>query len=864
MPQTAEESDSSSQSNTDDVPKEEKKTLDSRFTESQLDYLRDNKEAYRYSSATQRKELAQETYEKFMQEMQAAGRDCSKDDASAVNENVRLWYQQRARSRKDEPRWGIAWDPRQVFYKENMAMVLETQRKLYAEAVGVQPSEVSIEPAEVEAAGEEDEAESEINSAKSAKPPRPFNFFQRALTAEWTKLNEKEQKKYKKMATLWREQGPNEEEKRRLAETRLVEIMTQISRDLYAQAGVRLVSLASYTNTQGALCVTFDVAGHIATLDFNHKIDGGQTFKSGARQWWHKSNPEAAYGDFLVASGKDGQDHRKQPRSDLVLKKNEYGEPILPDPRIIPLGMKKHKYFVALIRAFVRGTYATSKGVKEKSREAAPPWSALARDLGSLVSRDYFPSKYEPLCDPNVIRVDRAEKILKFWFRRQENGEIPLSFHHYLGTDDEYHERVPREVQVLSDSEASEDEGQPKAPTRKTRARRDPGGSRATGLPDHSGSAPSSDASSESEVESRSRTKKKKKASVRGPQKSAARLSAKIGAKSRGKLAGVQKGGRRIGDDSDGEREDSGVGAVPSDKEVISEANLGLQRDIKGKSREVTVDMDVDIHINQEPAVGSYGIETPDIGTPMIVNSEIGSPTVINSRHGTPTLDLINATSDLRLVSPDKPVLATQSHGLGIEPALMEAYVREQVAKYLQMSGMNPSKVGEGTIPTSTGGIPEMSKVPHPGPMPGLTSPLPGLPPSLRTLPATVPQQSMVGNPAPVTDIQSKEEKLKPKPKPTKKKHRKLGEADDSDHPNDEVIAGIPNPVEEAAGSSSTAMGEQEMEQPLSDGEKPKVVKKQKGRKANAEDRALLAQAEKHGKVGKRMAKPSKKAMGGK
>ncbi|KAF6754758.1 hypothetical protein DFP72DRAFT_1068321 [Ephemerocybe angulata] len=833
MPEDESSSHSSGEESDEVSPVVEKKSLDSRFSKAQLLHLQDTKDTYRYSTAAQRKELAQETYEKFMADIAAVGWECSKDDAAAVNENVRLWYQQRARSRRDEPRWGIPWNARQVFYKENIGLVMETQARMYANAIGVEPTDVLIEPAELDAIQEEDEGTPTEDAPEGgAKALKPFNFFQKALTEEWEKIGEKQQKKYAKMATLWREQGPNEEERRRLAETRLIEIMTQISKDVYAQLGVRLVSLASYTDTKGELCVT--------TLDFNHKIDGGKTFKSGARAWWAKADPETAYGQFVVSQDKEDREIDKSTKAELVLDRNEFGEPILPDPSKIPTGMKPHKYYVKLIRAFVRGVYATAKGVNRTSREAAPPWGALTRDLQSLVDRKYFPSKFEPLTDPNIIRVERAGKILNFWYKRQEAGKIPFTFHHYIGSNDEVCPRVPRALQSpSSDSDESESMLPRRPPARRSERQNIPKPSAAKSTPEEKSdddptAAPGSESDGFYESDSpapKSQTLKKKKAPGKKV-KTAASLSAKIGAKKSKPQAASELAKKKPkpkeklvqGPNQDvpmtldpdtlevGRVEDVPMGSVPpADRpgDDLPAGEILMDTDISGSG-----DTDVQMSFSTTPAT-PIKPELPQQGD---------NSTADRFADGMLTPSLARAAASLSLSTPQRTDHGTTSYS----EADIQAMVREQVAKML------------------AGGLPQALLTPPPDPTPPIGST--GKPDSLQRPkfgkgPSKLGEAKKLGSSEP-SDSDSDN-----------------GEGSSSGHANMDVGTPPAGHLEHLDTQEN-----QDQEQQLESGGPPVGEKKEKkkrgGRKANAEDRALLEQADKHGKSGKRARKPTGRSMG--
>lgn len=107
--------------------------------------------------------------------------------------------------------WTINWTGRQVFYKENSALVQETQKALYQLATGTKTTEDLDEPVDLHLV-EEDEVKLPEDPTK---PIRLFHFFQRAVSAEWNALSAKERAVYETRALLWRERGPKREERQR-------------------------------------------------------------------------------------------------------------------------------------------------------------------------------------------------------------------------------------------------------------------------------------------------------------------------------------------------------------------------------------------------------------------------------------------------------------------------------------------------------------------------------------------------------------------------------------------------------------------------------------------------------------------------
>lgn len=202
--------------------------LDNRFNQEQLELLVSRKDEYRHAGMKQRKELAFKTGQMIASRMIASGVDMSERHRAALFEvcphssvypfeiqmsdtlhpqNVKLWFAQRARSRKEPLQWTVHWSAREVFYKEQRDRVLQTQNRMYEDQTGTKAGEDTAGSGDLE-----DQPES-LELPKD-QVPQPFHFFQRALTAEWEALTSKERDEYEEKAILWRSLGPGEEERR--------------------------------------------------------------------------------------------------------------------------------------------------------------------------------------------------------------------------------------------------------------------------------------------------------------------------------------------------------------------------------------------------------------------------------------------------------------------------------------------------------------------------------------------------------------------------------------------------------------------------------------------------------------------------
>ena len=115
----------------------------------------------------------------------------------------------------------MRWNARQVFYKQNMASVAARQRRMFEEAVaaraekGVDTNKGSPEVGEVDIEFVGDDGAKDDKPAATERPLTPFHFFQRAITHEFSRLDDDEVKEYEDLAAVWNEEGPSDIEKKR-------------------------------------------------------------------------------------------------------------------------------------------------------------------------------------------------------------------------------------------------------------------------------------------------------------------------------------------------------------------------------------------------------------------------------------------------------------------------------------------------------------------------------------------------------------------------------------------------------------------------------------------------------------------------
>lgn len=95
-----------------------------------------------------------------------------------------------------------------MFYKEQEERVQKTQKHMYEAYTG--------KTGDKDEMGMDDEdGMDDSDDIPNGMMAQPFHFFQRALTAEWEALTDKERDQYEQKAIIWRTLGPDEEEHRK-------------------------------------------------------------------------------------------------------------------------------------------------------------------------------------------------------------------------------------------------------------------------------------------------------------------------------------------------------------------------------------------------------------------------------------------------------------------------------------------------------------------------------------------------------------------------------------------------------------------------------------------------------------------------
>ncbi|KAJ3536050.1 hypothetical protein NMY22_g6211 [Coprinellus aureogranulatus] len=367
------------------------KSLDDRFTDDQLERLVAMKDEYRLAGKKQRKELAHKMGEAFAAEIIGSGKDLSKSERGALMEWVKRWFAQRGRSRREPIRWSVHWSARMVLYKEQPERVIETQKRLYEAATGKVAEEEDMGLADI------DDIEEVEDPVK--EPSKPFHFFQRALTAEWDSLSHKEKQSYEEKARMWRSLGPDDAERRRMAEEHAPRTIRSLATNLYRQMGVRMFILATWEDTQGRVISGSD----------------GRSYKIEHRSYLERIGLLDHYASFAQKTWPDKTSvvDRDVSPMDVTFDITGDSRPVLPDPTKGHPILKPYKHLPNLVRKFMDASYGLCRGIPVNTKSGHQvPWQQLQTRVVEFIDSEYLP--------------DGSQAS-----RTQQDGKVPFQFHHW-------------------------------------------------------------------------------------------------------------------------------------------------------------------------------------------------------------------------------------------------------------------------------------------------------------------------------------------------------------------------------------------------------------------------------------------------
>jgi hypothetical protein len=126
---------------------------------------------------------------------------------------------------------------------------------------------------------------------------------------------------------------------------------------MYNSLGVRFLFLVAYETPEGLV--------NTGIMDFNDDLGGGAAYMAKNADWkmegidmdsWNHHNRDYYNSEQIPPSISS----TKVPSSLIYLERNEFGEPILPNPSLVPNRQTSRKWRQGLVRAFMTYHYCTS------------------------------------------------------------------------------------------------------------------------------------------------------------------------------------------------------------------------------------------------------------------------------------------------------------------------------------------------------------------------------------------------------------------------------------------------------------------------------------------------------------------------
>ncbi|KAF6745253.1 hypothetical protein DFP72DRAFT_856639 [Ephemerocybe angulata] len=405
---------------------------------------------YRVSAKAKRPSVAQNCAKLITSRWREANQALSKRESKALPHVLKDWFDAQTPRTTVKGAVGKVWNTRGVLQVELAEEIKEVRDKM-------------TKKWERSAEGRK--------ATKSERANKQIGFYGNATTEILEALPEEERRRYEKMAREWTLEGPSMEEQQRSSKNFMKDADAFAIR-CYSRMNVRLFMFASYLDERGDLVSM--------PMDFTQVV-GETSFTARYKQLIETSELTAAWDKWskkeLTSSHRQttratGEHIRPASKALLVLQKNLYSEPILPDPREVPLGIRPKDHLTRLFRTFMVMSYAVAMGTADDGTRAVVPWSKLTADPKSFIAEEHLPSKYHEhmKLDPLTWRLTTLRSLLTFWWDRQADfsrrrvvDKPAFEFHSYW--DPTLKKSVPRVPRVqYIDPEPSGEEGGQESP----------------------------------------------------------------------------------------------------------------------------------------------------------------------------------------------------------------------------------------------------------------------------------------------------------------------------------------------------------------------------------------------------------------
>ncbi|KAF6746114.1 hypothetical protein DFP72DRAFT_855755 [Ephemerocybe angulata] len=389
---------------------------------------------YRVSAKAKRPSVAQNCAKLITSRRREANQALSKRESKALPHVLKDWFDAQTPRTTVKGAVGKVWNTRGVLQVELAEEIKEVRDKM-------------TKKWEQSAEGRK--------ATKSERANKQIGFYGNATTEILEALPEEERRRYEKMAREWTLEGPSMEEQQRSSKNFMKDADAFAIR-CYSRMNVRLFMFASYLDERGDLVSM--------PMDFTQTSE-----LTAAWDKWSKKELTSSHRQTTRATG---EHIRPASKALLVLQKNLYSEPILPDPREVPLGIRPKDHLTRLFRTFMVMSYAVAMGTADDGTRAVVPWSKLTADPKSFIAEEHLPSKYHEhmKLDPSTWRLTTLRSLLTFWWDRQADfsrrrvvDKPAFEFHSYW--DPTLKKSVPRVPRVqYIDPEPSGEEGGQESP----------------------------------------------------------------------------------------------------------------------------------------------------------------------------------------------------------------------------------------------------------------------------------------------------------------------------------------------------------------------------------------------------------------
>jgi hypothetical protein len=241
----------------------------------------------------------------------------------------------------------------------------------------------------------------------------------------------------------------------------------KFAEEMYRSFGIRYLFLVALETPSETI--------QTGVLDFNDSIAGGMSYSTGHRNWKMEGFDMDSWNDhnrdyYNAGDSQSKVESRKLPRVHLQLMTNKYGEPVLPNPILVPAKQEGRRWKQSVVRAFLskhygmwrwlflkNGTYILYKELASGTNKSIP-WKKFLPHTRRCVSTEYLPEAYlRYLAEPSSMRDNQCHSLLNFWYQRQVAGSSPVfRFRKYL-VDDNLVEAKERELAVAESEDEVED-----------------------------------------------------------------------------------------------------------------------------------------------------------------------------------------------------------------------------------------------------------------------------------------------------------------------------------------------------------------------------------------------------------------------